>query len=536
MSLSSTTNKVQFDISGGPVTTYPFLFKFWAAGEIMAIVSTASGDVTLAQGVDYTLSAPGDTGSITRISTWPVGTRLTIARQLDLTQTTDLVNGSVQDAEVYETAIDRGVAQAQQINETIDRIVRFPITDPTASPDMPSAEDRAGKYLGFDAVTGDPIAIAAAVGGTTVSPYMATMLDDVDALAAQKTLGLLASGASAAITAGMQAFLGSDISAGMQAVLATDPPAEVATMIETGDIAGMEADAVDIDYDGTTVDLGATDLQDAVETLGSVLKGLIEDSGQTYSAASIAAQFKRACRTFGQRVGILAEFDDKFTPDADNPYLLLNVDQDISATNWPLLVPHLRSVKMEAGGATSWSYTASGGIMTLSGTGLASIMAALGEEQTVHGSYTNFMVCTISGTDYVISNINTGSNQITVTVSPPASGTVEFYPHRISGSTTTAREFKDVGRALYSADGATYINACRRRDRGQGHNHSTGELISRLSGDGVSNTAGASAGFFFNSDTTYVTDGNNGAPRIGPTTDAANSVKYRYRFGGTYLP
>lgn len=519
MSIGATATKVQFDVSAGPPSSFPFTFKFWSTSEVKAKLLTTGGEIALALGTDYSVSAPGTGGTLTRLSTWPSATRLTVYRELELSQGTDLVDGSVQSAEVYETMVDRAVALAQQIDEKTDRIVRFPISEASVTPDMPSAADRASKYLAFDS-SGNPIPATGSAGSYPVTAYMATLLDDNDELEAQKTLGLLPSASTVAITTGMKD------------VLATDPPAAVATMIETGDIAGMEADAEDVDYSGTTVDLNATTLQGAVEAVGGALKDLITGAGLTYDKTAIPTLFKRACRAYGQRVGAIVEFDDKFTPDADNPYLSTQADADILAANWPSLVTYLRGIKLEAGGSTSWSYTASGGVMTLSGTGLASLLADLAEENLVHGSFTNWLSVTVSGTEYTITAVTPGSSQITVGTSPPASGTVEIYVHRVANDATKARVFKDQGRATYSHDGATYLSGLRRRFRMQGHVHNMDLKYGAPSGS--TGRGGGTAGTY-DSDVPK-TDGVNGTPITGPSTDAANSAKFRYYFGGIYLP
>lgn len=522
MSLSATSNKVQFDLSGGAVSSYPFAFKFWATSEVKAVLSTASGDVILAEGVDFNISSPGVGGTLTRLSTWPAAVRLTIYRELDLSQTTDLINGSTQNAETYESMVDRAVAITQQIDEKTDRIVRFPITDPSASPDMPSAGDRASKYLAFDS-SGNPIASTGAAGSYPVTPFAAGLLDDVDELAAQKTLGLVSSGAAAAIDPTVQTLLESTINANAQA------------MLESGDIAGMEADAEDVDYDGTTVNLNAVTAQEAIEVVGGAMKSLITDAGLTYVSSDLATLFKRACRAFGQRVGAICEFDDKFAPDEDNPYLCLDADQDILLANWPPLGAYLRGVKVIAGGASSFAYTASGGVLTVTGTGATSLVADLGEDNACHGSFTSWLSVTISGVEYPITAVTPGSNQLTVGTSPPASGTLEIYPRRVPNDATKARVFKDEGRATYSHDGATYLGSLRRRDRFQNWRLKTNYSSGGTAGAGLYATDGGS-GIKTITSSGPDSDGINGTIRTGPTTDAANSVKFRYYFGGIFLP
>jgi hypothetical protein len=190
MSLGPTSNKVQYDMSSGAPASVPIPFRYWDTSDILAVLSLASGDQELQEGVDYSISSPGVSGTLTRLSTWPDAIRLTVYRELEFEQGTDLVNGAIQNAETYENALDRQAALAQQLAEILGRIVRFPITDTTQSPDLPSSGSRAGKLLGFDNLTGDPIPVAASVGPAVVTPYILTLLDDLSETEAQATLNL----------------------------------------------------------------------------------------------------------------------------------------------------------------------------------------------------------------------------------------------------------------------------------------------------------------------------------------------------------
>lgn len=258
--------KKQYDISGSVPATFEIDFPYWAKSQIGAILTTPDGDVPLTQDVDYSLSDPGDTGTLTRIGTWDAtATRLTIYRDLDIIQTIlDLTNGGELDADALELALDEVVAMIQQVREELDRVVRFPITEAESSPDMPSAEERALNFLAFD-VDGSPIASPGSAGEYPVSDLMGPVLAAATLLAAQLGLGLLPSGASAAISAAMKTFLAAAtvldmqkavgivpsgastaISAAMQGVLASPGSGWtdiLATIAGSGWLTALQADA-----------------------------------------------------------------------------------------------------------------------------------------------------------------------------------------------------------------------------------------------------------------------------------------------------
>jgi hypothetical protein len=225
---------------------------------------------------------------------------------------------------------------------------------------------------------------------------------------------------------------------------------------------------------------------------------------------------------------------------------LWDSDHDLAIANYPLLVPKLRAEKAKSwtGAAyqTDHSVTVAGSVATGSGTAWDYLLDGLTEEQQVHGSYTNWRCLNIAGVDYAITNVNRASHTITVSGSPATGAqTAILYLYRIAGSTTTARLFKDSGRATMTPDGITYVSGMRRRDRMQGHYH---ELVFKASASGQdgSNTAvmtspNGTVGVVMASNNqarSLVTDGANGTPRTGPTTDPAAAIVYRYMWAGVY--
>lgn len=224
-----------------------------------------------------------------------------------------------------------------------------------------------------------------------------------------------------------------------------------------------------------------------------------------------------------------------------------DADHDIAVANWPDLVAALRAQKLESDGVTDFSGTVAGSVYTFATTTAGDrLLAALAEEQLVHGSYTNWLALNIAGTDYAITAIAAGARTVTVTGSPPTGAqTGIVYPYRIAGSSTTARLRRMSGRALAGNDDQAgtgtgeLLAGMRRRDRGQGHNHpiststATGNPgLDNPSTHGLShdtNIPGAQA-------MNPITDGVNGTPRTGATTDPRAQSAYLYIWASRYIP
>ena len=154
--LSSDKNKVQYALADPFPTEFSITFKYWAKSEITAVLSFDDGspDQELVQDTDYSLTDPGDTGTLTRITAWTDAVRLTIYRTVSLTQGTDLRNGEAIDADVLESDIDRAAARDQQLEETMERAITVPITDPEGSFQLPTKSAEATERILLRGVPG----------------------------------------------------------------------------------------------------------------------------------------------------------------------------------------------------------------------------------------------------------------------------------------------------------------------------------------------------------------------------------------------
>jgi hypothetical protein len=239
------------------------------------------------------------------------------------------------------------------------------------------------------------------------------------------------------------------------------------------------------------------------------------------------------------------------TPDNFFPAINLskiNINLDISTTNYPLLVPYLRTLKVRyldgtSGEVNSWTATVSGSnILMPTSTDSDAILSSLAEDVLVHGGYTNYRSITVAGTEFPITNINTSTRVITVTGAPSAgSQTVEFFNYRITGSTTTARLFEVKGRGFIAPNDSSgrHQNGLRVRDRFQGHWHQ--QRGSNISGTTTFQSTHSSTIDTPNINinqpniTNPITDGTNGTPRTGSTTHGAGVSAHLYIWARSFI-
>lgn len=180
-----------------------------------------------------------------------------------------------------------------------------------------------------------------------------------------------------------------------------------------------------------------------------------------------------------KNLGELFYLDDYRLPASEFPALCLNVidaQTDLLAANWPQGITHLRArqayyLRGRTGeksdfDVTNWDVTSNVGTLTFANTTAENAMLTiLEQDQAFHGSYTNWRSITlpsaignIPADDYAITNVDTSTREITFSVtasdgSAAVTAVSNFYPHRIAGSTTTARVFEADDLALISEAG-----------------------------------------------------------------------------------
>jgi hypothetical protein len=312
-----------------------------------------------------------------------------------------------------------------------------------------------------------------------------------------------------------------------------------------------------VDYDAISNPQGTVVTADFMNDVQDELIAIQTDASVAESAGSnaqILKLIKFNAIKYSKNIGEFFYIEDNKSPSAfviatpDNFFPAINLSKininlDISTTNYPLLVPYLRALKVKyldgtSGEVTSWTATVSGSNITMpTSTDSDAILSSLAEDVLVHGGYTNYRSITVAGTEFPITNINTSTRVITVTGTPSAgSQTVEFFNYRITGSSTTARLFEVKGRGFIAPNDSSgrHQNGLRVRDQFQGHYHGT--YSSRAGG---SNVLQAGAGYQWTDGSSIVgsptTDGTNGTPRTGSTTHGAGLSAHLYIWARSYI-
>lgn len=168
-------------------TVFPIPFAFFSDSDIVVYVNDY-----LVSDDDYAVSGEGDSDAGSRLVTFDTGLTLddavVIVRDIAIERTTFFpTSGPLQIASL-NTLLSRMFAILQQLEDGIVRTLRLAASDPTDNLDIPSASERATKFLAFDA-EGAPM-VAATVTDVPVSAFMQTVLDDSSAGAARATLGI----------------------------------------------------------------------------------------------------------------------------------------------------------------------------------------------------------------------------------------------------------------------------------------------------------------------------------------------------------
>src|SRR5215468_882292 len=121
MTVSSTSNRVVY-AGNGATTVWPFAFKVNQAADLVVVLSDATGsDLTLSSSVysatGFGLDAGGSVTYPLSGSPLAVGTRLTIYRDVAVTQPIQISNQGAMWPAVIEQALDRLTLIAQRISD-----------------------------------------------------------------------------------------------------------------------------------------------------------------------------------------------------------------------------------------------------------------------------------------------------------------------------------------------------------------------------------------------------------------------------------
>ena len=174
----STTSRQTALLTGNSVTTsFPFTFKVQSADDVAVYMLEDDVETLLDSGYSVSLNGDQNTnpGGSVLFDTAPTADQdFVITTETDATQEQSIQNQSAFNPTVIMEAFDKLTILTQQLQDQIDRGIVTPITSPGGSVLGPAAE-RAGKYLGFDAL-GQITTLTALLDGITVAGSWTTAL------------------------------------------------------------------------------------------------------------------------------------------------------------------------------------------------------------------------------------------------------------------------------------------------------------------------------------------------------------------------
>jgi hypothetical protein len=280
--ISNVVRRIVFAPSGtGP---YAFTFEILAATDI----EVYKGDTLLTLTTDYTVTInPNGTGSVTLVAT--AGTdNITIVGARTIQRTTDFVTGGDLFANSLNEELDSLTIFTQQNAEAGDRAIRAPVTDPTTiDMTLPTKTDRAGKYLSFNASTGDPEVVNNVVDITAVANNAANINAVAGQISPVNNISTVA-GVAANITT----------VAGISGNVTT--VAGISGNVTT--VAGISADVTAVAGDATDIGLVAAVSSD-VAALGPIAADITAVAGDATDIGTVAADLTGS-DTIGTVAGI----------------------------------------------------------------------------------------------------------------------------------------------------------------------------------------------------------------------------------------
>ena len=273
IAINPVDRRVQFT---GNTGTGPFSFTFNIfADEDLAVYK---GTTLLTLTTDYTVSINANgTGSITLVAPLIVSDVLTIIGGRELSRTTDFVTAGDLLAASLNEQLDSLVIMAQQLDEKMTRSFKVNPGDVFTDLEMPLLNDRKGKYLAFNATTGDPEAGPDQTDVVTLSAITSDIarLADIE----DGTLATDAIQTAASISANITTVAG--ISANVTTV------AGISANVTT--VAGISADVTAVAADATDIGIVSTNIAD-VNTAAANIVDIQNASTNAATATTKAAE------------------------------------------------------------------------------------------------------------------------------------------------------------------------------------------------------------------------------------------------------
>ena len=290
--INAVTRRQVFSGSAG-TGPYSFTFEVLDSGDV-AVYKNAT-KLTISTDYTVTVNANG-TGDVNLVVAATSSDNITIIGARDIERTTDFVTAGDLRASALNEQLDGQIIMIQQIAEENKRQIAAPVEDPehvddggTLDMTLPAKDDRKGKYLSFNATTGNPEAGPDTDNVNTLAAItddIATLADIEDGTDATDAIQTVAG-----ISSNVTTVAGISGNVTTVAGISSDVTTVAGDATDIGTVAGDSADIqalADISTDiQTLADIeDGTDATDAIQTVAG-------DSADIQALAAITTEISR---------------------------------------------------------------------------------------------------------------------------------------------------------------------------------------------------------------------------------------------------
>ena len=153
LDISAETPRVQYTVTSAD-STFDYDFEIFQDSDIKVFVDSTLKTLT----THYTVSGAGTTGggTVTMTSGNAVtNATVTLVRDITIQRTTDFPASGAFQVDSLNTELDRVTAVQQTLEDNIARSLRLADEDATSTLTLPLKDARKGRYLAFNATTGN---------------------------------------------------------------------------------------------------------------------------------------------------------------------------------------------------------------------------------------------------------------------------------------------------------------------------------------------------------------------------------------------
>lgn len=177
--VSAATPRQQY-LADGVERAYGFPFPLLDANDLLVWLDDQPSPLA------YSISGLNQSvgGSILFASPPAAGCRITLARRMAIKRETDFVEGGAFHARALNEELDRLTLLIQQVDEASQRALQAIPSDAPAGLNLPRRDDRAGKFLGFDADGAPQASLPNPAGITLALQQITALLAQTEAAAA----------------------------------------------------------------------------------------------------------------------------------------------------------------------------------------------------------------------------------------------------------------------------------------------------------------------------------------------------------------